>query len=536
MILKKPYVFIIKHFRLIHLLMLGCLSYLLMIARDINHLFASLQSTSTYIYAGADLYINKSVYYILFILLFLAGVVFWLLREKKKPTKLYLFLIIYGIVEIILFYYEFNLLSVLQENVVDSDKLILGKDISTICMLPNYVFICICFIRGIGFNLKKFNFSKDVEELEIADKDSAEFEVLIGQNNYKYFRFIRRTIREIKYYILENKFGISVFCAVLLLFFAGYGTYYYNQYLKKSDQEETNIVDGVAYTVRNSYITAKDFNGEVIHQLYKYVVVDLTFYNTTSENKTVNLDSISLTNGSLVYHPILTRNQRFYDLGVPYNEGDMLIPNQTRDVTLAFEIPKSTTSRNFTLRVQYDLDTSGKNVISRYRKFGVRTNSIDQDNKLTKMNINETINTNVVDKNEFNLTVTGYSILDSFDNKYVVCKDVTACTPLSNVIRPAKASSETMLVVDYKGTMYDDANFTKTFNTYNKVFENYCVVNYVVFNKEYSIRADVVDNSDVEGKIFITMDRKLLNASSITLLFNFRNNTYEIPLLQNSLT
>ncbi len=238
MILKKPYAFIIKHFRLIHLMMLACLAYLLMIARDINKLFASLQASSTFIYAGAEAYINKSVYYILFIFLFLSGVVFWLLREKKKPTKLYLFLILYGIVEIFLFYYEFNLLAVLQENVLESDQLILGRDISTICLLPNYILMCICFIRGIGFNLKQFNFSKDVEELEIADVDSAEFEVLIGQNNYKYFRLARRTIREIKYYILENKFAISVFGGILALFFTGYGIYYYNTYLKKTNKEE----------------------------------------------------------------------------------------------------------------------------------------------------------------------------------------------------------------------------------------------------------------------------------------------------------
>ena len=76
MIIKKPYAFIIKHFRLIHLLMLGCLAYLLLVARDINSLFTSLQSSSTYIYAGAESYINHSVYYIVFILLFLSGIVF----------------------------------------------------------------------------------------------------------------------------------------------------------------------------------------------------------------------------------------------------------------------------------------------------------------------------------------------------------------------------------------------------------------------------------------------------------------------------
>lgn len=536
MILRKPYAFIIKHFRLIHLMMLACLAYLLMIARDINKLFESLQASSTFIYAGADIYINKSVYYVLFIFLFLSGVVFWLLKEKKKPTKLYLFLIIYGVIEIFLFYYEFNLLSVLQENVVESDQLILGRDISTICLLPNYVLMAICFIRGIGFNLKQFNFSKDVEELEIADVDSAEFEVLIGQNNYKYLRFIRRTIREIKYYILENKFGIAVFSSVLALFFLGYGVYYYNTYLKKTSKEETNIIDGIAYTVRDSYITTKDFNGNELSETYKYVVVDLTLFNNTSDVKTLNLDNITLSNGALVYYPVLTRNQKFYDFGVPYNEGDLLFPSTSRDATITFEIPRSTNSRNFALRVQYGLDTSGNKVLTKYRKFDVSSADVDSDTVFINTNINETINTNVAGKNPFNLTITGYSILDSYDNRFVVCKSVTACNPLSNVIRPVRSNSETMLVIDYKGTMYDDAKFTQTFNTYNKIFENYCTIKYRVYNRDYSLKANVVANSDVDGKIFITMERNLVNASSISLVFEFRDNKFEVPLLISNLT
>ena len=536
MILKKPYAFIIKHFRLIHLMMLACLAYLLMIARDINKLFASLQASSTFIYAGAEAYINKSVYYILFIFLFLSGVVFWLLREKKKPTKLYLFLILYGIVEIFLFYYEFNLLAVLQENVLESDQLILGRDISTICLLPNYILMCICFIRGIGFNLKQFNFSKDVEELEIADVDSAEFEVLIGQNNYKYFRLARRTIREIKYYILENKFAISVFGGILALFFTGYGIYYYNTYLKKTNKEETNVVDGIAYTVRDSFVTTKDFNGNQVNGLYKYIVIELTLYNSTTENKVLNLDNITLANGSLVYYPTITKNQRFYDFGVPYNEGDLLYPSTSKDATLTFEVPKRTNVNNFALRVQYGIDTSGNKVLSKYRKFDVSASNVDKDSSFIKTNVNETINTNVANINPFNLTILGYSILDSYDNRFIVCKEVTACNPLSNVIKPMRSNSETMLVIDYKGTMYEDAKFTKTFNTYNKLFENYCTIKYTVFNKDYSIKANVVANSDVEGKIFITMDRKLVNASKISLVFDFRDNKYEVPLLVNSLT
>lgn len=535
MVLKKPYAFIIRHFRMIHLMMLACLAYLLLVARDINQLFTSLQSTSTYIYVGASSYINTSVYYIIFIFLFLTGVVYWLLREKKKPTKLYLFLIIYAIVLIVLFYYEFNLLSRLQENVIEADELILGRDISLICSLPNYVFIVFCFIRGIGFNIKQFNFSKDIEELEIADKDSAEFEVLIGQNNYKYFRFIRRTIREIKYYILENIFPISVFCGLLVLFFVGYGVYYYNQYMKKMDEFESSSIDNITYTVRNSYITSRDFNGNEISDRYKYVVVELTFYNSSEETKTLNLDKISLANGSLSYHPTLIRNQKFYDLGLAYNDGDTISPFESLDATLTFEIPKSVSSRNFTLRVNYGLDTSRDKVMSRYRNFNVAAKQIDKKAETINLNVNEPMNVDIIGKNKLDLTITGYDIIDSFDNRYVVCESVNSCLPLSSIIKPSRLSSETMLVLNYRGNMYEDANITKTLGTYNKIFENYCTIKYEVFNKKYSIKANVVVNSEVDGKIFITMDRKLVSASKITLDFNFRDTTYEIPIYNSEL-
>lgn len=533
MILKKPYAFIIRHFRIIHLMMLACLAYLLIVARDINSLFSSLQSTNTYIYAGAEEYIVPNVYYIILIFLFLTGAVFWLLREKKKPTSLYLLLFIYGIIELVAFYFAFDLLSTIQDTIVDPDQLIFGRDISLISMLPNYAFMAICFIRGIGFNLKQFNFSKDIEELEIADIDSAEFEVLIGQNNYKYLRILRRSIREFKYYILENKFAITVFIVALILFFSGYGIFYYNQYMKKMDESESTTVDGITYTVRNSYLTAYDYNGSLINEKYKYVVIDMTFFNSSNTTKTIDLDKISLANGSIVYRPTLTKNQKFYDLGMPYNEGETILSGESKDATLTFEIPKSVNSKNFTLRVQYGLDISGNDVMSRYRNFLINAKQIDENHKNIETNINDPINTDVINKNEFNLTITGYQILDAFNNRYVVCSDIDNCTALSNIIKPSRVSNETMLVIDYNGTMYDDANFTKVFNSYNKIFENFCTINYVIFNKNYKIKAKVVANSDVDGKIFVTIDRKLINATYISLSFDFRDITYDVPLLKS---
>lgn len=530
MILRKPYAFIIKHFRMIHLIILGCLLFLVYDLNDIYHLFQQLQVTNTTIYTGANIYIDNIVYYFVLAGLAMTGVVLWLLKEKKKPIKLYLFLFIYFILLLIGYTYLFNMLTTIQDEVVTLDTIILTKDIANLMILPGYLGICLCFIRGIGFNIKQFNFSKDIAELDIADKDSEEFEVLIGQNNYKYFRTLRRTLREIKYYILENRFAITCVAIGLLTIFSGFGVYYYNQYLKRLGEEEVTSVNGISYIVNRSYLTENDYKGNKVRDGYKYVVVEMRMYNSNSEDKQLDLELINLTDGDLVYRPIQTRNSKFYDLGVPYKEDQYIKAYEDINVTLTFEIPSSVSTKNFTLRVQYKIESSMDKVVARYRNFAVNTVNADTEDVVHKNNLNETINIDTLGRNKFSLTINSYQIRDSYNNRYAVCSEDLTCKSISRVIKPASLTKSTMLVVNYTGVMYDDANFTKTFNTYNKIFTNYATVVYQIGNKEYRESVSVVALSDVDGKVFIEMDRRILNATSISLYFDFRNEKYEVVL------
>lgn len=534
MILRKPYAFIIKHFRLLHLIILGILVYAFLDLNAINQLFANFQKTSTYIYAGGAAYIDTLVYSFLGVGLFLSAVAFWLLKEKKKPTGLYLGMSIYCLVLYVGFWFLFGQLELIQDKIFESDQIILVKDISFLLSIPMYIFIPLCFIRGIGFNIKQFNFSKDIEELQIVDKDSQEFELLIGQNNYKYLRTLRRAIRETKYFILENLFPISVIGGVLGVILLGVGIHYYNEYLKKINEAEVISINSISYIVNKSYVTAKDFNGNVIKDDYKYVVVDMAFHNMSDEPKSLNLDLITLTNGPLIYYPTLNRNGKFYDLGVPYKDKQVIMGDEIIEATLTFEIPASVRTRNFTLKVQYAIDDNSADVIAQYRNFAVNTMKIDIDEIETKKAINETINVDVVGQNKMTLTITGYSILDSYNNRYVSCKSLDSCRKLSSLITPSNIVSNTMLAVDYKSIIDENANFLRTFNTYNKIFKNYATIRYILYNKEYIIPAEIVTNSDVDNKVFFEVPRAINNASYIELQLDFRDYLYIVPLKEKT--
>ncbi len=484
------------------------------------------------IYTGGVNYINNIVYYVILVVMALSGIVYWLLREKKKPTILYLATLIYFTILLFVYAYIFNLLQVLSNEMVEMDRILTARDISLLISLPQYVLFVFCFIRGIGFNIKQFNFSKDIAELQIASQDSAEFELLIGQNNYRYMRTIRRAIRETKYYILENKLAISAISIIILLISGGIGIYYYNQYLKSFKESELISVNSISYVVNKSYLTAYDYNGNLIRDGYKYVVVDMTFYNSSLEDKYLNLDLITLKDGDLIYYPTLTKNSKFYDLGVPYGEKEIIESQEYLSRTLTFEIPSSVKTKNYILRVQYDISsTNSGNVVAQYRNFDVKATPIDTENQIRDYQVQELINSDIVGKNRFSLTISGYEIMDSYDNKFIRCTSVSSCKPISSIISATAHSSEkTMLVIDFKGMMYDEANFTKTFNTYNKIFKNYAAIKYTYYDRDYTEFVDLASNDLVDGKIFALIDRKITNASAITLELYFRNETYRIPL------
>lgn len=529
MILRKPYAFLIKHFRLIHLIILGCLLYLIYTLSNIAGFISTLIDSRVFTYAGADVFIDTHVYTFILIAAALSGIVYWLLTKKKKPTNLYLGLIVYSIVLIISFIYFYSNLETLVNSTLEIDKLGLLRDLLLLVRIPGYIFIVFCFIRGIGFNLKQFNFSKDIAELKIAEKDSEEFELMVGQNNYKYARFIRRTIRELSYYIRENLVAISIFGMVILAVLVILGIRYYNQYLKRLKAQEVTTINGITYVVNSSYITSEDYNGNIIKEGSKFVVIDMSFNNTTSEDKTLNYDRIRLVYKKLIYVPTLIYNSKFYDLGEPYEDGTLIPSSTMLNRYIVFEVPDTINTTDFTLRIEYGITNKDTKVLSNYIKFQVACINADTEDRTIDVNVGNPMDPNVLNINRFSLTVNKTNIQENYNDRYVICNKDLSCQAYNTLISANSMDNKTMMVLDIDGTMYADAKFTKTFNTYNKVFANYAYFTYIVNNRSYTEQAQVIP-SEVEGKIFMLIDRSVLKATKETISLKFRNTTYDLHI------
>lgn len=204
MILKKPYGFLIKHFKIIHLFLTGLYIFLLI---KVNSL---LNYYNGYL-AGTENRLNAiklvTNYYLIAVILsiIICLIIYALMKYKKKPKLLYVVLIILYIITAIIINIAYSgLQQIYIYNTLDLKTLRLYQDILRILTVFQYISIGFTLIRGLGFDIKKFNFKDDIADLNLNIDDQEEVELTLGSNE-GLFRRLRKKIREYTYYYKDRK-------------------------------------------------------------------------------------------------------------------------------------------------------------------------------------------------------------------------------------------------------------------------------------------------------------------------------------------
>ena len=530
MVFRKPFAFIIKHFKAFHIVMLFTSLFILYNASNIRSLIASLIRTNAYMYAGAKNYTNSPITIVALIGLAAVGAVYWLFKVRKKDLRYYTVVVVYYIFAIVGHYYMFGALNTMADEEVSLDTLNMVRDISLILVLFSLPIVIMSFIRGFGFNIKQFNFSKDIKELQITDKDSEEFEILIGQNNYKYIRKGRKIFRELRYLVLENLFYITIVgCAILAIGGISIGGVIYKNAHQVSQSQVTTI-NNVYYVVNHTFITSRDMNGNELKKGYKYVVVNISMKNlSTMEKKYVDQKLFSLQTGRLVYNPIKYFQKKFMDIGQYLEKGSEIPTDSFLTGNVVFEIPASMNVTHFNFRVVSGIESTEEDFLVNYVKFAAAGIESDVERSTINLKLGQRINTNITEGSLFNIVVNDFKLSDNYDEKYIICKTPLLCDQRISLIKPTSTSSNTMIVLSYTGVLDSEAAYYKAIDTMEEFIDTFTHVDYTIGNKNYSTEGKVIQK-DVNGKLFIEVSRDITKANSITLVFDFRNEVYNLKL------
>ena len=207
MILRRPYALLIKYFKVIHLVVCALIGYLIYRTSGVLDFFNNYASTVESVVGQTtirSLLNGVSIVLPLFIVA-ISLVIIYLMRYKKKPVLFYIITIISYLFTTGVFYFTNGVLNDMYIQVVDIRVALLARDLITAVMIIEWLTLIIFAIRATGFDIKKFNFVQDLEDLNIDEKDREEFEINIEIDTDKLKRGWNRRLRHGKYVYKENK-------------------------------------------------------------------------------------------------------------------------------------------------------------------------------------------------------------------------------------------------------------------------------------------------------------------------------------------
>ena len=136
--------------------------------------------------------------------------------DYRKDNELFeeIGLIVFFVLMIILFLCNFGIIGPVG-NAVSS--VMFGIFGLTAYIMPIALFIAVMLARSLGFDVKKFDFTSDINEIAIESGDNEEFELKVGVDFQRIERGTRGYLRELKYYYQENKMVILSIFGILVV-------------------------------------------------------------------------------------------------------------------------------------------------------------------------------------------------------------------------------------------------------------------------------------------------------------------------------
>jgi len=512
MILRKPYAFLIKNFKKINLLLLILVIFILWRNFSLYGFIRDYIETGVYNVQIDSIsnYINLYLYTGLGAMVVISSILGYLLKYKDKPYISYLVILIIYLIEVILFayiHYYFTISITSEFNLANAMML---RDISFIMTIPHYPILFLLLIRAIGIDLKRFGFGEDREFINVGEEDREEVEVEITFNKDRWIRQFKNKCRMLKYFFLEHRLPIIV-VFLLVLSLGSYNIYHYvfvenKVYTIGESFKSGNFVIGL----NNTYITNKDYIGNIITKDKYYFLLEITLENTTTENQKLNMDDFYLYVDNDYYIPTERFNKHFVDMGTIYTKEKEIKPGKVEKVILVYEITPPSEDTNFLLTYQ------NVNYGEKVKRIKVQVRDISSFVEKDRKQLTETLEVPLNLEKKWSFRIPSYQITDSINYRYEACNTYTC------PIYEGTLTSNTGKSILYLKLNYDDGS-RKDFLSF---LETYGKIRYQINGTTYETKINYQITNYRGDHAYIELPEIVKNAEKIELCFTVRTYQY----------
>lgn len=533
MILRKPYAFLIKNFRLIHMFLSIALAFLSLKTTVVLDFFRDYISGGWYSFDGISTsdYLGLDIIVIIMAIIVLSAAVVLLFQEKKKPINFYVIIFLVTIATGIIFLMAGTDIMVVESDVVlDANKARVTRDLLFLISLTHYPLIIFSVLRTLGFDLKKFDFGKDAVELEIDIEDQAEFEVEFKLDTNKIKRNIIKRKRKINYALQDNVALVIVGGAIIgVVMTVSLVSSLVDISKKYYEYNEVPIYPFV-FTVQESYLTDKDYKNNTISEGNVYAVLKIKVKNEGTATTELPFDRINLYDDELAYAYITNKNDTFQDFGTPISDL-YLEADEEVEFTLIYELPYESINDSLTFRYREYISWSDRFLEQEYITIQLEPTNLSIVTSSADYQLDEKILLNKSIYGSSSLNITGYDMAQSFHYEYSYCKN-DLCASLTENIAPSINSTAYNDIMKITGEFNLGEGATNSeIDSLHELLTLYGKLEYTYEGTRYTLTSFIsaTDNETI-SEAYLEVPEEVNDADKIKLIIQIRNAEYTFVL------
>ena len=462
MIIRKPYAFLIKNFKKIHIAAIIIWIYVFFSVSKLSSFVTEFRRLGVYDAYNEPISRIINIFSILAILLLIATSIalMLLLRHKSKPWKLYLVPTVTYAGLLFVFLFTSSYFNNYNGD-LETANIRMIRDLLVTFNILQYPSFIVFLIRALGMDLKKFNFNQDAEYLELSNEDREELEININIDKYAFVRLYRKTIRYIGYFYTEHKFIINVILAVIAIIIVK-DLYTFIFITNKSYKAgETLNANGYTITVHNTYFTDKDFAGKVISKKSNFIIANVSIKNNESTRE-LNLNNFHVINGVKIFdYTNRTFATEFKDMGKTYEGVHKIKRDETIDLILIFKVSKDLKANRFVLYYQ-ELDKYPPYS----RKIKTKIEDVSHIQKEKTLNTGDELDINLNQKKD-TIAFEEMQISKEFEYIYETCDAENLCYKHSEI--KTAPNGQTTFIIPFSSNEFEGKELIDFLSQYGKI-------------------------------------------------------------------
>lgn len=533
MVIRNPYGFIVKHFRLINFLLLIPMLYLAFKFTDISNFFKDYVANGymTKETGFTETYITGlSTISIIFMLI--ANILIYIILATKKKTSVYnLVGSIYYIVLLIASLFFSAALNSIETYSMDATFANFVRDTAGMCLLPAYPLIIWGFINAIGFNIKTFRLDNH-SDLKISDEEADEIEIRIGSDNNSFKRNFIHFIREMKYYVLENKFVFTCI-VVLLLLIVGITSYSnYKTYHQSFTINQAFSLENFSLSLKESYITNRDYRGALLSEDKYYLAIKIGIHNQ-GQPTSIDKSNFRIYVGNDIIYPSYDKSSRFIDIGKIY-QGEVIRADESNDYVFVYQLNKDQVKSTYEMRILSGLTQKNTELLTKYKKISIKPQNILKIEKLESISTRKQLDLSSTTLGATTFTLNKLNVVPSYTYTYKSCDRKNNCVDIRDVILPS--SGNALVIIEDKLSLDKSSSYYK--NSDKDFYGDFITLEYTYtlnFGNNTGPRTKTTNLKNITPKLLedqsvYEVPNTLLLADKINMIIKVRNKEVKIKV------